>query len=88
MSLKARVLNCLKGWRFSGTPDQGDALPHLPCNYWTVCSDLEGSVTLRDPIYGYRREFSIRSGTHRGQKHSFAFAEVSNGVLVVFERAG
>ncbi|ALE17338.1 hypothetical protein AMC99_02052 [Altererythrobacter epoxidivorans] len=53
-----------------------------------MCGDSEGSVTLRDPIYGYRREFSVRSGIHRGERHSFAFAEVSNGVFVVFERVG
>ena len=88
MNLKARVLNRLKGWRFAGTPDQGEALPHWPCNYWTVCGDSEGSVTLRDPIYGYRREFAVRSGIHRGERHSFAFAEVSNGVFAVFERVG
>ncbi len=87
MSLKASVLNRLKGWRFSGTLDHGEASPKWPCNYWKVCKDKSGIVVLRDPMCGYPREFGVYSGMQNGKDYTFAFEEVSNGVFVVFERA-
>lgn len=86
MSLKAALLNRLKGWRFSGTPAQGETLPHWPCNYWQICRNADGLVTLRDPQYGGLKSFRVYSGVCEGNIYSFAFEEVSNGVFAVFER--
>ncbi len=86
MSLKARILNRLKGWRFSGTPNQGEALPHWRCNYWSLCTQPAGQVSLHDPRYGNLREFQVYTGMVGSEELTFAYAEVSNGVFAVFER--
>lgn len=88
MRVAAAIFNRLKGWRFSGTPDQGEAQPHWPCNYWEVCKQPAGKVILRDPLYGYKREFLVYEGDFGGRRHAFAVDEVSNGVFAVFERLG
>ena len=87
MSAKASVLNRLKGWRFSGTPAQGECLDRWPCDYWNVCRERIGTVRLHDPLYGTRRDFEMFAGEAGGVSYTFAFAEVSNGVFAVFERA-
>lgn len=85
MQLKAKFLNRLKGWRFSGTSDGQQVLASWPCNFWAICAQRVDTVILRDPHYGQEREFSVFAGCSDGREHRFAYAEVSNGVFAVFE---
>ncbi|MEP5173911.1 MAG: hypothetical protein ABJP48_12360 [Erythrobacter sp.] len=85
--LKAKLFNRAKGWRFAGTPAQGDVLPHWECNYWSVCSKSDGTIELLEPLYGQPFQANIYTGEHQGRVVKFAFTEISNGVFAVFEPA-